>query len=100
MADESTSIEPSKRFGLAALTLVAAEIVVIAGGCGAIRVLGLWGRAPAWVEVLFKVAYLVGVGALVLAIVGLAKDEDKAFAALALVLGLIGLASFGLIFTV
>jgi hypothetical protein len=90
----------SRRFGIVAVAIVIAEILVIAGGCGIIRLLGLWGHAPEWLEVLFKFMYVAGFGGLILAIVGLSQDDEKAYAGLALILALVSLGAFGLIFAI
>src|SRR5258708_36447891 len=100
MENERSSITENSRFGIAAIAIIAVEILVIAGGCAVIWLLGRWGSAPEWLEVVFKLAYVGGFGGLILAVIGLSRDEKKTYAGIGLLLGLVSLGAFGLIFTV
>ena len=99
MTNDTPNKRGSNSLGQAALTLSVLEILVIGGGCGIIYKMGLWGNAPEWVEYAFKLTYLLGFVGLTLSALGLSKDSNKNYAGLALFLGIINLAVFGLIFS-
>jgi hypothetical protein len=84
------SLRQSK-YGYLALALSLAEPAVIWGGLAAVYEAGVWGHAPQWLEGAFGIAYLAGIVALALAILGLVKDSRRRPAGLALLLALVNL---------
>lgn len=84
------------KFGWVALSVSVLEPVIVWGALGIIYAAGLWGHAPIWLEDVFALSYIAGLGALGLAVVGMIKDSRRAFAALALVLAIINLVLCGL----
>ena len=79
------------KYGYVSLALSLAEPIVIWGGLAAVYEAGVWGRAPQWLAAAFGIAYLAGIVALGLAIIGLVKDLRRRPAGLALFLALLNL---------
>jgi hypothetical protein len=88
------------KYGYVALSISAAEIIIICGGLTIIYATGLWGHAPAWVRHFYHLVSLAVPVALILAIVGLVRDTWRVCAALALLLALVDAAVYGVLLAV
>lgn len=88
------------KYGLTGLALNIFEAIFIWGSLAIVRELGLWGRAPLWLEKACSATVVAGAAGLVLVIVGFFKDRQPFYAVGALVLGLVNMAVAGLIFAV
>ncbi|MGD0228364.1 MAG: hypothetical protein ABSF71_39180 [Terriglobia bacterium] len=88
------------KYGLIALGIAVTEATFIGGGLAVVYALGLWGRAPIWLEHAFAAAYLGGLAAPVFAVVGLSKGSGRVYAAIAIVLAVVNLGIGGLVFAV
>jgi hypothetical protein len=88
------------KYGLIALMLNIFETVFIWGSLGIVRELGLWGRAPLWLEKTSGAAYVGGAAGLIFAVVGFFRDRQPFYALGALLLALLNLGLCGLIFAV
>ena len=88
------------KYGYLALAISAGDIVLVCAGLPLIYAMGLWGQAPPWVGRLYHAACLGIPVALVLAIVGLARDSWRLYAGLALILSLVDAVVYGLFFAV
>ena len=87
-------------YGLIALAISGAEAALIAGGLVVVCVVGLWGRAPLWVERAFRVVYIAGLAGPAFAVMALIKGSGRAYAALALLLAVLCLGLGGFLFGV
>ena len=88
------------KYGYVALAISAGEMILACTGLAVIYATGLWGQAPPWVGHLYRAASSGIPVALVLAIVGLARDSWRAYAGLALLVSLVDAAVYGLLFAV
>jgi hypothetical protein len=88
------------KYGLIALILNIFETVFIWGSLGIVRELGLWGRAPLWLEKACSAAYVGGAAGLIFVVVGFFRDRQPFYALGALILALLNIALCGVIFTV
>jgi hypothetical protein len=88
------------KYGLIALILNIIETVLIWGSLGIVRELGLWGRAPLWLEKTSSAVYVGGAAGLIFVVVGFFRDRQPFYALVALVLALLNLGLCGLIFAV
>lgn len=79
------------KYGYVALAVSLSEIAVIWGGQGIVYAAGAWGNAPHWLADLFVLMYLAGLGAPVIAIIGLVKDARRLPAGVALLLSVLTL---------
>jgi hypothetical protein len=84
------------KFGWPALGVSIAEPVVVWGASGIIYALGRWGHGPLWLEDVFAISYLAGLGGVGLAILGLIRDSRRVPAGLALLLGIVNMVLCGL----
>lgn len=80
-----------RKYGFVALGLCVAEFTFIWGSLALINTTGVWGHAPHWLADGFVVAYLAGVAALAIAVLGTVKDSQRGLAGLALLLSLVNL---------
>lgn len=80
-----------RKYGFVALGLCIVEFTFIWGSLALLTTMGLWGRAPRWLADGFMVAYLAGVAALAIAVLGTVKDSRRGLAGLALLLSLLNL---------